>query len=69
MLENADDLLLTMEQQTHGLVESDEKIQQLLTWVETKSSSADGLYKPAAVRAFFLDLSLALTRDIELSLN
>jgi predicted NACHT family NTPase len=45
MLDNADLLLQLMKQQIDGLLASDEKLQQFLSWVEEKSNSVEALYK------------------------
>ena len=52
-MQKADYLLRLMKQQTDALVATDEKLQQLLTWVSKKSSSVAVPYKPVAVRAFY----------------
>jgi predicted NACHT family NTPase len=52
-MQKADYLLRLMKQQTDVLVATDEKLQQLLTWVSKKSSSVAVPYKPVAVRAFY----------------
>jgi len=52
-MQKADYLLRSMKQQTDALVATDEKVQQLLTWVSKKSSSVATPYKPVAVRAFY----------------
>jgi predicted NACHT family NTPase len=58
ILPNADDLVRLMKQYVDALVASDEKIQQFLSWINQKSLSVKASYKPAAVRAFYLDLDL-----------
>ncbi|MBD2303219.1 NACHT domain-containing NTPase [Nostoc sp. FACHB-190] len=71
MLKNSDDLLWLMKQHIDALLGTDEKLQEFLTWVDLKSSSVEASYKPAAIRAFYLDLDLALdlSRTINLSLS
>ena len=52
-MQKADYLLRLIKQQTDALVATDEKLQELLTWVSKKSSSVATPYKPVAVRAFY----------------
>ncbi|NEP63080.1 MAG: NACHT domain-containing protein, partial [Symploca sp. SIO2G7] len=59
ILPNADKLLLLMKQKIDELVNSDNKLQQFLNWINQKSSSVDTPYKSAAVRAFYFDLGCA----------
>ena len=59
MLPDAGDLLILMKYKTDALVASDEKIQEFLSWLNQKSLSMEVAYKPAAVRAFYLDSDLA----------
>lgn len=66
MLRNADKFLLAMKREIDGILGKDEKLQQLLTWVEQKSWSTKASYKPAAIRAFYLDLTLALALNLAL---
>lgn len=63
MLKNADNLLLLMKEQIDGLLGTDEKWQEFLTWVDSKSNSVDAFYKKAAIRDFYLALSLDLNFD------
>ncbi len=67
MMRDASTLMQLMKQKIDWLVASDEKIQQFLSWVNQKSGSVDVPYKPAAVRAFYLDLSLSRALDLSLS--
>ncbi|MBD2255191.1 NACHT domain-containing NTPase [Nostoc parmelioides FACHB-3921] len=67
ILDDADDLLLLMKQQIDKLLETDEKLQEFLTWVDLKSSSVEASYKPAAIRAFYL--SLDRVRDLDRDLD
>ncbi|NET55216.1 MAG: NACHT domain-containing NTPase [Symploca sp. SIO2E6] len=60
MMRDASKLMQLIKQKIDGLVASDQKIQQFLSWVNQKSSSVDVSYKPAAVRTFYLSLSLDL---------
>lgn len=59
MLENAGILMHLMKDQIDGLLASDEKIQQFLTWVNQKSYSVGTPFKPAAVRAFYFSFTHA----------
>lgn len=54
-----------MKQRTDSLVASDEKLHQLLMWVNQKSLSVKVPYKAAAVRAFYF----ALDRDLDRALD
>ncbi|MCY6492231.1 NACHT domain-containing protein [Leptolyngbya sp. GGD] len=70
MLRNADKFLLAMKREIDGILAKDEKLQQLLTFVEQKSCStkaSKASYKPAAIRAFYLALDLA--RDLNFALD
>ncbi|MEP0748524.1 MULTISPECIES: NACHT domain-containing NTPase [unclassified Coleofasciculus] len=58
MSPSADLLLQLMKKQIDVLIADDEKLQQFLMWVSQKSVSAEVLYKPAAVRAFYLAFAL-----------
>lgn len=62
-------LLQKMKEKADALVAEDEKIQQLLTWVNEKSLSIEPSYKPAKVRAFYLTLfrilGLAFARNFD----
>ncbi len=59
-MQKADYLLRLMRQQTDALVAKDEKLQQFLIWVNEKSLSVEVPYKPAAVRAFYFAVAVAL---------
>ncbi|MDF5725168.1 MAG: NACHT domain-containing protein, partial [Rhizonema sp. PD37] len=73
MVQNADDLLKSMKHRIDELLVSDEKLQQFLTWVNEKSKSIELLYKPAAVRAFYLEFAhkffLAIDKGEEIFSN
>ncbi|NER94874.1 MAG: NACHT domain-containing NTPase [Symploca sp. SIO1B1] len=69
MLRDASKLMQLMKQKIDGLVAGDKKIQEFLHWVHQKSNSIDVSHKPAAVRAFYLDLALNLNLDLKLSLD
>ncbi|BAY67170.1 NACHT domain family protein (plasmid) [Calothrix brevissima NIES-22] len=60
MLESADYFLQLMKSQIDMLFASDEALQQFRSWVRKKSNSVKASYKPAAIRAFYLDLARAL---------
>ena len=75
MVESADDLLLKMKQQVEGLIATDDRIQQLLIWVERKRKLVNAPYKPAAARSFYFalshapNLSLFLDRVLDLAFS
>jgi dsRNA-specific ribonuclease len=52
----ADKQLRLMKQKADAIVAEDEKLQQLLIWVNQKSLAVDPSYNPAKVRAFYLAL-------------
>ena len=58
MLQDGNDLLQLMKQQIDNLVAADNKIQQVLVWVNKKSASIEETYKPAAIKAFYLNQDL-----------
>jgi len=51
----ADRLLQLMKHQADHLLAKDPRLQDYLHWVRDKSKSVEVPYKPAAVRAFYLD--------------
>ncbi|HEY9710121.1 MAG TPA: hypothetical protein V6D48_18080, partial [Oculatellaceae cyanobacterium] len=61
--------LRQIKREADALVAKDEKLQQLLTWINNKSSSVEPYYKPAKVRAFYLALvrllGLAFVRNFD----
>jgi predicted NACHT family NTPase len=63
MLHNADDLLILMKQQVDELLNGDQKLQDLLTWVVQKSTAVKVPYKSTAVKAFYLAIALALNLE------
>jgi predicted NACHT family NTPase len=69
MLQSADKLLLGMKREIDGLLAQDKKLQQVLEWVGKKSISVEAHYKPAAVRAYYLDLAFIFARDIDRNLS
>ena len=60
MMRNADELLLKMKSHIDSLIKDDPKLQQFLQWVDRKTQSVKARYKPVAIRAYYLDLALAL---------
>lgn len=60
--DEAAEQLWQRKQQADARVADDEEFQQLLTWVNEKSLSVEGSYKPAKVRAFYLALVRILGR-------
>ncbi|HLO83381.1 MAG TPA: NACHT domain-containing NTPase [Nostocaceae cyanobacterium] len=69
MLKEADDLVLLMKHKIDQLLANDEKFQHFLKWLEQKSSSVKVFYKPAAVRAFYLECDLFLSLNLSISLD
>lgn len=67
--DEAAELLWQMKEKADALVAEDEKLQQLLTWVNEKSLLVDSSYKPMKVRAFYLTLfrvlGLAFARNFD----
>jgi predicted NACHT family NTPase len=68
MLENADILMEAMKQHIDSILSQNEKLQKFLIWVEQKSCSRNSNNKPAAVRAYYLNLALARDPDLDLDL-
>ncbi|MBD1943558.1 NACHT domain-containing NTPase [Coleofasciculus sp. FACHB-712] len=58
MSPSADRLLLLMKQQVDAIVATDNKLQKFLIWLDHKSGSIQLPYKPAAIRAAYIDLAL-----------
>lgn len=69
MLPSADSLLQLIKQQVDELVAVDENLQQFLVWLSEKSLCVDLPYKPAAARAFYFALDLALKRSLDVALD
>ncbi|WP_425215860.1 NACHT domain-containing protein [Tumidithrix helvetica] len=69
MSTKADDLLLAMKKAIDAILAKDTKLQKMLVWVREKAISVKAPYKPAALRAFYLDLTLALDLTIDSSLT
>jgi predicted NACHT family NTPase len=69
MLKSADKFLQRMKQEIDGLLAQDKNLQEFLGWVGRKSSSVEALYKPAAVRAYYLDLASAFDIDIDIDIG
>jgi predicted NACHT family NTPase len=59
MLDSADTLLCLMKARIDGLLATDEKLQQFLTWVDEKTQLVEVSYKFAAVRAYYIDANLS----------
>jgi predicted NACHT family NTPase len=60
MLDNPGLLLEAMKQKIDIILNQDEKLQKFLVWVDRKSLSISN-YKPAAVRAYYLNLGILLS--------
>ncbi len=69
LLRNADPLLQAMKQQIDVMLVADRKLQQFLTCTSAKCRSWAGLYKPAAVRAFYFTLFLDRSLGLALALD
>ena len=61
ILENAGDFLLLMKHKIDRSIAIYKELQQLLTWLDQKSSSVKTPYKIAAVRCFYLGVAVAMT--------
>ena len=59
ILLSVDSLLQLMKRQIDDLIATDEQLQKLLAWSSQKPRTLSVPYKPAVVRAFYLDLALA----------
>ncbi|MGI0494023.1 NACHT domain-containing protein [Alkalinema pantanalense CENA528] len=57
----ADSLINVIKQAIDQMVAQDSQLQTFLDWVNQKTNTLAASYKPAAVRMFYLGLSLALT--------
>jgi predicted NACHT family NTPase len=68
MTRNADSLLKLIKQNIDEIAATSEKLQQFLTWINKKSSSVEVPHKPAAIRAFYLDLAYNLDFSLDLHL-
>jgi hypothetical protein len=68
-MDRADYLLATMKRRIDSMVATDAKIQELLIWVEQKSSSVNVPYKSAAIRAFYFARDLDFDRDLDRDLD
>ena len=69
MLLDGDRLFQLMKQRIDEIGAKDSKIQRFLSWVEQKSQSVDAPYKPAAIRAYYFDLAIALDLDLAIALD
>ncbi|WP_414584037.1 NACHT C-terminal helical domain 2-containing protein [Scytonema sp. PCC 10023] len=58
MVQNTDELLLSIKQKIDILIASDIKLQQFLIWINKKKISFNVPYKQAAVRTFYFDIAL-----------
>lgn len=58
MSPSADRLLLLMKEQIDRLIADDQKLQNFLKWVNQKSLLLEVCDKPAAIRAFYLDIDI-----------
>jgi hypothetical protein len=52
--------LLLMKQMADNLLAKDEKLQEFLAWYSHISVSVKVPYKPASIRAFYLDFSITM---------
>jgi predicted NACHT family NTPase len=69
MLENPDKLLQWMKQEIDNCFSQDQDLQRLLDWAEKKSCSTKNHYKPAAVRAYYLELDTAITSALGIDMD
>ncbi len=60
--QNADALIFLMKEECDALLAEEEKLQQFLRWLDKKTQSNNEVYKPPAIRAFFLEI--AIDRDL-----
>jgi predicted NACHT family NTPase len=65
MMRNADELVQLMKQEIDQLLAGDEMLQQVLVWVQEKSTSVSIPHKSAVVRVFYLALDLNLAFDLD----
>lgn len=59
MLPIADDLLQFMKQQVDSFIDTDEKLQHFLVWVNQKTLLVQSLFKAEVIRSFYFNLGLA----------
>ena len=59
MMRNADQLFILMKQRVEAIIMPEQKLQQLFHWINEKSLCVKTTYKIGAIRAFYLELSLA----------
>ena len=64
MLRNADYMLQLMKQRIDNLLAQDRQLQAFLCWLSQKARSVSVSYKPATVRAFYFDLTLARSLNL-----
>ncbi len=60
MVRNADYLLNLIKHQTNTLIALDQELQHFLSWSNQTSNSAKTLYKPLALRAFYIEFVLGM---------
>lgn len=63
MLRNSDYLLRLMQQQTNTILAVDKELQHFLFWLNQKSNSVKSDYKPATLRALYLEFILGIDSD------
>jgi predicted NACHT family NTPase len=65
-MNQADYLLILMKQKIDGILAQDEKLQEFLTWIQSKADSLNKTYgMPAAIRAFYYDLRLKYDQALD----
>ncbi|MBW4541594.1 MAG: NACHT domain-containing NTPase [Myxacorys chilensis ATA2-1-KO14] len=71
LLTEADELLQMMKSAVDQIVAKDDELQEFLGWINRRSNSIKASYKPAAIRAFYLDRALNRdrSRDLEPALD
>ncbi len=69
MLIPADELLLLMKENIDAIAKEDEKLQQLLIWINSKAETSGISAKPAALRAFYFSLVRAIDHHLSSSFN
>jgi predicted NACHT family NTPase len=68
MLENADLLMEAMKRNIDRIIYQDEQLQEFLLWVDQKSFSVKSDYKPAAIRAYYLNF-ICNQQDVNININ
>jgi predicted NACHT family NTPase len=64
MLPNADDFVCHLKQTTDALLGNEQELQKMLLWANDKTRRIKDLYKPQALRAYYLWLALPFTLDL-----